>query len=104
MTFHPERLPDFERLFDERSSSIRAYPGCRHLDLLRDTRFPNVMATISIWDSEEALASYRESDLFRETWSRTRAMFADHPSAATYVETREVRPVLRSNPDLGADD
>lgn len=102
MTFHPERLPDFQRLFRERAPSIRSFPGCRQLNLLRDARFPNVMATISVWDSEEALASYRDSSLFRETWSLTKTMFADRPTARTYVQTQEVRPQTSSNTDFRA--
>jgi quinol monooxygenase YgiN len=90
MTFHPERIDDFERMFDERSSQIRNFEGCRQLDLVRDTRHPNVMMTISVWASDDALARYRESDLFLETWTITKKMFADRPEAASYERIRTV--------------
>ena len=90
MTFDPERIGEFERLFDERSSSIRKFEGCKQLDLLRDTRYPNVMTTISIWDSEASLTRYRQSNLFIETWAITKKMFADRPEASSYEQIRTV--------------
>jgi quinol monooxygenase YgiN len=90
MTLHPERVDDFLRLFDERSSHIRSFPGCRRLELMSDVRHPNVLTTYSVWDSEAALATYRGSNLFKETWSLTREMFADRPSATSYSRIRRV--------------
>lgn len=90
MTLHPDRVDDFLRLFDQRSSKIRSFPGCRKLELMSDVRHPNVLTTFSVWDSEDALAVYRDSDLFKETWSLTKAMFADRPSATSYSRVRRV--------------
>jgi len=56
----------------------------------QDTRFENVLTTISVWASEDALAAYRDSDLFSETWSITKDLFADHPEAASYAPLRTV--------------
>ena len=92
MTFDPERITEFLTLFDDRSSHIRSFKGCERLDLVRDTRSENVMTTISVWASAEALAVYRRSDLFNETWAITRSMFADRPEAASYVRIRSVEP------------
>lgn len=92
MTFVPDQVADFLTLFDERSESIRAFPGCEALDLVRDTSSPNVMSTISIWSSEEALEEYRRSEIFRSTWEETKTMFADRPRAVTCEPLRSVRP------------
>jgi quinol monooxygenase YgiN len=92
MTFTPDKVADFLTLFDERSESIRTFPGCEALDLVRDTSSPNVMSTISIWSSEEALDEYRRSKIFLTTWEQTKTMFADRPRAATYEPLRSVRP------------
>ena len=92
MTFHPDHVTEFLKLFDERSSRIRSFEGCERLDLVRDTSAQNVMTTISVWESEEALASYRASDIFNETWAITKGMFADRPEAASYVRIRVVEP------------
>lgn len=81
MTFDPGRLADFLGVFAEARPRIAAAPGCRHLELWRDARFPNVLTTFSRWDDAEALEAYRRSDLFRETWARTTPMFAAPPVA-----------------------
>ena len=81
MTFRPDRLADFLDLFRDARPRIAAAPGCRHLELWEDARFPNVLTTFSHWDSEAALDAYRESALFRETWARTTPLFAAAPVA-----------------------
>jgi len=92
MTFNPERIDEFLKLFDEKSGRIRSFKGCQSLDLIRDTSSENVMTTISVWASEEALAVYRRSDVFNETWTVARSMFADRPEASSYVRIRSVKP------------
>ena len=81
MTFDPARVEDFLALFAEARPKIAAVPGCRHLELWRDARFPNVLTTFSHWDDDDALQAYRRSDLFRETWARTTPLFAAPPVA-----------------------
>ena len=81
MTFRPDRLDDFLALFREARPRIAAAPGCRHLELWEDARFPNVLTTYSHWDDADALDAYRRSDLFRETWARTTPLFAAPPVA-----------------------
>lgn len=84
MTFEDRRTEEFLGLFDEVSNRIRSFPGCRHLELLRDRDEPTVFATYSLWDSAESLDAYRSSDLFRETWEKTKAMFSEAPLARSY--------------------
>ncbi len=81
MTFRPDALEAFLALFDASAPQIRAFPGCRHLELWQDQRFANVLTTCSHWDDAEALERYRRSDLFRETWARTKPFFAAAPQA-----------------------
>ncbi|MCC7244586.1 MAG: antibiotic biosynthesis monooxygenase, partial [Saprospiraceae bacterium] len=69
MTFQPEKVPTFiEEVFEQSKDKIRAFPGCQHMELLRSTEAANVLFTLSIWDSENALNTYRDSDLFAATW------------------------------------
>ena len=89
MTFQEDRLTDFLFIFDTSKAQIRAFPGCRHLELLRDLDQPNVRMTHSRWESPEALEAYRQSDLFRTTWAATKVLFADKPMAFS-TETVEV--------------
>ncbi len=37
--------------------------------------------TFSVWTSAEHLDAYRNSELFRTTWARTKALFAEKPQA-----------------------
>lgn len=81
MTFRPDTLPDFHAIFDRSKEHIRAFPGNRHLELLRDPDNPSVRMTYSLWDQPDALEAYRQSDLFRQTWAATRLLFAERPVA-----------------------
>ena len=81
MTFHPDRLEEFRALFEEASAQIRAFPGCCLLELWEDVRFPNILTTFSHWENKEALANYRQSELFETTWAMTKPLFAAPPEA-----------------------
>jgi quinol monooxygenase YgiN len=87
MTFRPDRVDDFlQEIFGPSAPQIRAFPGCRHLELWQDVRFPNILTTFSHWDDNSALERYRQSDLFRTTWARTTPLFA----AAAVAHSQEV--------------
>ena len=82
LTFRDEAVEPFLRdVFEGSKAKIRAFPGCRHMELLRHTEQRNVLFTLSYWDSEAALEAYRRSELFRTTWARTKALFAQPAEA-----------------------
>ncbi len=81
MTFRQEEVNTFTTLFNERKELIRHFAGCTHLELWQDKNTPNVFFTYSHWESETALDHYRFSDLFKDTWTKTKALFADKPKA-----------------------
>lgn len=81
MSFREEEVQSFLQLFEERRMLIRNFAGCHHLELWQDARHPNIFFTYSHWESEAALDHYRFSELFKDTWSRTKALFADKPQA-----------------------
>lgn len=86
LTFHPEDTQTFlDDVFEPSKKLIRAFPGCLHMELLRHTEQSNVLFTFSIWDSEAALENYRQSDLFRNTWAKTKALFAEKAEAWSMV-------------------
>ena len=92
MTFREAETGRFLRdVFEESKSRIRAFPGCRHMELLRHTEQPNILFTLSIWDDEAALEAYRQSDLFRTTWAKTKALFAEKAEAWS-VEVADAMP------------
>lgn len=59
-------------------------PGCKDVTLLQDTRYPNIVSTLSHWTDESALEAYRNTEFFRQTWSATRKLFAAPPVAESY--------------------
>lgn len=83
MTFQTENVPLFLELFEERKLMIRNFDGCRHLELWQDAHAENVFFTYSIWESEQHLDHYRFSELFKDTWAKTKALFAEKARASS---------------------
>lgn len=81
MTFEPSKTDAFQELFQQNKEKIRGFEGCEFLELYRDKHEPNVFFTYSYWQSEEALNTYRSSNLFKEVWSNTKQMFSGKPEA-----------------------
>jgi quinol monooxygenase YgiN len=87
MTFRQELVTDFTTLFEDRKQTIRSFPGCTHLELWQDSARPNVFFTYSNWDSEADLNHYRFSEFFKDTWGKTKALFADKPQAWSVIRS-----------------
>ncbi|MBV6442886.1 MAG: antibiotic biosynthesis monooxygenase [Haliscomenobacteraceae bacterium CHB4] len=82
MTFREETVATFlHDVFEHSKERIRAFPGCRHMELLRSINQPNVLFTLSFWDDEAALEAYRKSELFQTTWAKTKVLFAEKAEA-----------------------
>ena len=88
MTFRPEAVPAFLELFDERKELIRHFEGCSHLELWREGGKDNVFFTYSHWVAEAALDHYRFSEFFKDTWGRTKALFAEKAQAWSVEQER----------------
>lgn len=87
MGFDPDKVDDFLRIFESSCQKIRSFPGCLRLELLRDAHESNVFMTYSWWEGEEALESYRDSELFKTTWAQTKVLFNAKPMAfSSYSE------------------
>ena len=85
MKFRADAVTDFRALFSERRSIIAAFEGCTHLELWQDAQDPTVFCTYSHWNSEAHLDQYRYSEFFKDTWARTRALFAEKAVAWSAV-------------------
>ncbi|WP_255717813.1 putative quinol monooxygenase [Dyadobacter sp. CY345] len=81
MTFLPEKITEFETIFEKCRNDIKQMPGCLHLELWRDTDNPDIFVTCSHWESEEYLNTYRKTAFFGIIWKKTKALFADKPLA-----------------------
>lgn len=84
MTFREEAVQAFiTEVFEQSKSKIRSFEGCKHMELLQHKTRPNILFTFSIWEDEVALETYRASELFKDTWTKTKALFAEKAEAWT---------------------
>jgi heme oxygenase (mycobilin-producing) len=83
MSFHPEKVEAFKKVFAENWKQIKGFEGCSHVELLQDENNPSVFFTYSLWQSEEHVNRYRESELFGRVWGQTKVYFNDRPQAWT---------------------
>lgn len=81
MSFQPDKVEEFLNVFNNSKHLISSFNGCRGLKLLRDSNRMNIYFTYSTWEREENLEEYRTSELFKNTWSRTKVLFNDKPQA-----------------------
>ena len=94
MTFREEETDTFLQLFNERKHLIRSFEGCLHLELWQETGKKNVYFTYSIWQSEDHLNHYRFSELFRDTWAKTKILFLEKAQAWSVEQKMHVQPNL----------
>jgi (4S)-4-hydroxy-5-phosphonooxypentane-2,3-dione isomerase len=91
MVFEPDKINDFLALFDQSKQLIRNVEGCTHLELLNDLTDKNIFFTYSYWGSEDDLNAYRNSELFKNVWSKTKVMFAAKPEAWSVIQHTVLR-------------
>lgn len=81
LTFKPENIPSFERIFENSKSKIMAFEGCELVELYQDVHNPCVFFTYSFWEKESDLEKYRSSDFFKQVWSNTKKLFSEKAEA-----------------------
>lgn len=81
MRFQDDKIAVFLEKFDTIKEKIRAFEGNQFLELYQDKNDPRIFFTYSYWNSEEDLENYRHSELFKEVWAFTKALFSDKPEA-----------------------
>lgn len=81
MGFHEEHIDVFLSIFNQNKQHIRHFKGCQFLELYRDKHQTNRFFTYSYWNSENDLEAYRQSDLFKTVWSKTKVLFSVPPEA-----------------------
>ncbi|MCF8452822.1 MAG: antibiotic biosynthesis monooxygenase [Pedobacter sp.] len=87
MTFKPESVQGFKEIFYASQKLIREFEGCNRVDLMRDLNDECVFFTLSYWDSEEDLNSYRQSYLFKNTWSKVKPLFSEKAEAWSLISS-----------------
>jgi quinol monooxygenase YgiN len=81
MTFAPNEVQNFLNIFYENKNKIAGFEGCTHLELLNDINSSNIFFTYSYWKDETYLEAYRNSELFKGVWQRTKKLFTAKPEA-----------------------
>lgn len=81
MSFHQKHVATFQSIFKEKKHFIRASNGCSLLELYQDKNNPDIFFTYSYWEKEQDLENYRNSELFKDVWAKTKILFNDKPLA-----------------------
>lgn len=81
MSFAEENIIPFLDNFETVKQKIINFEGCQFLELYRDKHNTNIFFTYSYWNTEDDLNNYRDSDLFKSVWAKTKPMFNAKPEA-----------------------
>lgn len=81
LSFKNENLPIFKLIWAESKTKIADFDGCHFVEMLQSKNPQNICFTYSVWDNEDALNKYRHSELFKQTWAKTKILFNDKPEA-----------------------
>lgn len=90
MHFTEAGVEEFLQIFNEHKVAIRHFPGCTHLQLLKDADDENCFATLSHWEKPENLEQYRQSELFAKVWGRVKSLFSERTQAFSLEKFIEV--------------
>jgi heme oxygenase (mycobilin-producing) len=81
MHFTEAGVEEFLEIFNRNKDAIRNFPGCLHLQLLKDAEDVNCYTTLSHWDGPQSLENYRKSELFGKVWGRVKTLFSERTQA-----------------------
>jgi quinol monooxygenase YgiN len=81
MHFTEAGVEEFLEIFNANKVAIRNFPGCTHLQLLKDVNDPNTFSTLSHWENAQCLENYRKSELFGSVWGRVKTLFSERSQA-----------------------
>jgi len=86
MEFEQTKVNTFLDLFNSVKDKIATFDGCLGVDLLNSIDTPTIYFTHSTWQSEQHLENYRNSELFNQTWAKTKILFSNKPEAWSLVQ------------------
>jgi len=81
LSFAEEHIDTFLANFETVKHQIRTFEGNQLLELYQDKHNSNVFFTYSYWNAESDLEHYRNSDLFKGVWAKTKPLFNAKPEA-----------------------
>jgi heme-degrading monooxygenase HmoA len=90
MHFTEAGVDEFLEIFSEHKKNIATFPGCTHLELLRDHDDRNCFTTLSYWNGPADLEAYRKSELFSKVWGQVKTLFAERSQAFSLEKFMEM--------------
>jgi len=90
MHFTENGVAEFLEIFNRNKKEIRNFPGCTHLELLKDAGNDCIYTTLSHWNDEQSLDNYRKSDLFGKVWGSVKTLFAERTQAFSLVKFMQI--------------
>jgi heme oxygenase (mycobilin-producing) len=90
MHFTEAGVEEFLDIFNRNKTAIRNFPGCSHLELLKDEGDALTYTTLSHWVDRQSLEAYRQSELFGSVWGRVKTLFSERSHAFSLVKFIEV--------------
>ena len=81
LSFAEENIETFLANFETVKFKIRNFKGNQLLELYQDKVNSNIFFTYSYWDNESDLENYRNSELFKGVWAKTKPLFNAKPEA-----------------------
>ncbi len=80
LNIREEERETFIETFNAHCEKIRHFPGCKSLRLQAEVG-NSVFFTYSLWENDEALQNYRNSELFGIVSPALKSLFADRAMA-----------------------
>ena len=89
LSFKDEFISNFKTIFEESKQKILSQKGCLKAEMLQDVNSKNIFFTYSWWETEQDLNNYRNSELFKGVWAKTKILFNDKPQAWSTLKLNE---------------
>lgn len=86
LSIRPKEEALFLTHFTAVCKEILNFPGCQHLELMRDANEACVFYTLSKWTSAAQLENYRKSPLFKNTWHKVKPLFSEAARAFSMTD------------------
>ena len=83
LNFKPDKVAEFLEIFNQNKQVLANSDGCICLEIFESTSDIDTYFTISNWQSVEHLERYRQSELFKEIWSKVKPLFNNKAQAWT---------------------
>lgn len=92
LSIKTENEVKFQTMFAAKEAKIAGFDGCQSVVLLKDiskNANESVFFTKSVWQSEQHLNNYRQSDFFKATWTETKKLFLNRAEAWSVQEVKQ---------------